>query len=97
MEDTRDIYEKTLGQVRIDIGVILTKVNYIEGEVKEIKTTLAEMDKRYVQRHEHMSNEELEQKFVTHVEFEPIKKSVFAFIGIIVLAVISAILSFALK
>lgn len=97
MEDSRDIYEKTLGQMRIDVAVILNKVNYIEGEMKALKTTLSDLDSKYVLRGEHASMEELEDKFVTHMEFEPIKKSVFTFIGIIVVGVISAILSLTLQ
>lgn len=97
MEDTRDIYEKTLGQMRIDVAVILNKVNYIEAEMKALKSTLNDMDNRYVQRHEHLSNEELEEKFVTHIEFEPVKKSVFAFISIVLVGVVTTIISFFLK
>lgn len=109
MENQIDIYEKTLGQMRIDVAVILNKVNYIETEMKTIKNSLNDMDRRYVLRaehasmeeleerfvshNEHLRKEELEEKFVTQVEFEPVKKSVYSFIAIITLTVIGAILS----
>lgn len=60
------------------IALIASDVNYIKGDVQEIKSTL-------------------KSSYVTTDQFEPVKKIVYGLVGLILVAVVGALLALVVK
>lgn len=66
---------------KTDMAILKTKVEYIERGIDSIKGQLADMQKRYI----------------TKEEFEPVKKIVYGLVSLILVSVIGAIVALILK
>ena len=67
------------------LAVMSEKMKNIENDISEIKLGINELIKK------------MDEKFVTKNEFTPIKQIVYGFVGLIVVAVIGALISLVVK
>jgi len=70
-----------VGQVAIDIAVMANKMDNIQCDVASVKTDIKDI------------KESMEADYVSRTEFNPIQKIVYGMVGLVLLAVLGALVS----
>jgi len=70
-----------VGQVAIDIAVMANKMDNIQCDVASVKTDIKDI------------KESMEADYISRVEFNPIQKIVYGMVGLVLLAVLGALVS----